>query len=552
MRQRALQASIVLHPGRAGLQEMRDRVQSPLFILMGLMLLVWLIASVNVASLTVARAERHHRDTAIHLALGASSARLWSQQLVESTLLGIASVAAGLILATWMRTLFVQLVPANQALDLTLDNEVIAGALLLGAATTPLVGVATGWQSTRRGIVSTLKGDDLASRFWLRKVLIVGQFALSIVVLVAAALFGQTLRNLRTADTGFDRDHLLLASLSTGVYDAPRQRTFYAQLLDKVRATPGVTSVAVSSDLPLDVQTGWTMALANDVSTTPAAAISADVTFVSRDFFKTVGTPIVGGRIPDLKAGSAATVPIQAMVNETFVQQYLGGRNPLSVRVSGNGGTMFEITGVVKDSATRGFRNAPEPLLYVPLDESNLGGGLVLYVRSSVPPASLAATIETLIHRDDPEVTIKNVRTIEQHLDVAIGRERTFANLSSSFGLLALLLSAIGLYGMLAYAVSRRTKELGIRLALGASPRRLVGMVMSDAGGLIAFGLALGLPLAFALGGTIRSLLYGVQPGDWRSLAIAGVVLVTVSLVAAWLPARRAAAVDPLIALRHE
>ncbi len=212
----------------------------------------------------------------------------------------------------------------------------------------------------------------------------------------------------------------------------------------------------------------------------------------------------------------------------------------------------FEIIGVVKDSITSGFRAAPEPVLYVPLDEQGLNGDLVLYVRSTVPPASLAGTIEALIHRDDPQVPVKDVRTIEQHLDLSIGRERTFANLSSSFGLLALLLSAIGLYGMLAYAVSRRTKELGIRLALGATPPRLVGMVLRDAGLLIVLGLALGIPLAAGLSGTIRSLLYGVEPGDWRALSIAALVLVCVSLLAAWLPARRAAAVDPLIALRHE
>jgi predicted permease len=551
MRQRARQASIILHSGRAGLQEMRDRVQSPLFILMGLMLLVWLIASVNVASLTVARAERHHRDTAIHLALGASSARLWSQQLVESALLGAISVALGLILATWMRTLLVQLVPANQAFDLTLDTQVIAGALLLGAATTMLVGVASGWQSTRRGIVSTLKGDDLTTRFWLRKVLIVGQFALSIVVLVAAALFGQTLRNLRTADIGFEREHLLLASLSTGAYPAPRQQAFYTQLLEKVRATPGVTSVALSGDMPLNIGTGWAMKVANDSTSGAGADISADISFVSRDFFKTIGLPLIAGRIAEAMPGSAAHEPLGAMVNETLMKQALGGQNPLGVRLAG-GGTTFEITGVVKDSATRGFRREPEPLMYVPLEHSGFRGGLVLYVRSSVPPETLAATIETLIHRDDPEVPIRNMQTMEQYLDVTIGRERTFANLSSSFGLLALLLSGIGLYGMLAYAVSRRTKELGIRLALGASPRRLVRMVMSDAGTLIGLGLAIGMPLAFALGGTIRGLLYGVQPGDWRSLSIAALVLVAVSLLAAWLPARRAAAVDPLIALRHE
>lgn len=548
-RRRALDASIILESGRGGLQEMRDRVSSPLFILMGLMVLVWLIASVNVAGLMVARAARHARDTAIHLALGASAARLWAQHLVESALLGAISVALGLVFATWMRGLLVQLVPARLELDLTLDQQVIAAALLFGLATTVLLGAVTGWQSTRRTIVPALKGDDVAARFWLRKLLIVGQLALSIVVLVAAGLFGQTLRNLRTADTGIEREHLLLASISPGAYPEARQRAFYTQLLDKVRAVPGVLDVALSNEMPLDTTTGWTLRIPNE-ATSATAPVPADVCFVSRDYFDTLGIPLTAGHV--IARGTATHEPWLIVVNETFVRQYLGGRPSVGVRITGNGTMTFEIVGVARDSASRGFRERPEPLMYVPLEQRGFGGDLVLHVRSAVAPASLAATIEALIHRDDPEVPIRNMRTIEQHVDLVIGRERTFASLSSSFGLLALILSAIGLYGMLAYAVSRRTKELGIRLTLGASPARLVRMVLRDAGVLVLLGVAIGMPLAFALGGTIRGLLYGVQPSDWRSLAVAAVVLTAAALVAAWLPARRAAGVDPLIALRHE
>jgi putative ABC transport system permease protein len=549
MRRRALDASIILEPGRAGLQEMRDRVSSPLFILMGLMVLVWLIASVNVAGLMVARAARDARDTAIQLALGASGARLWAQHLVESALLGAISVALGLVFATWMRSLLVQLVPARLELDLTLDQQVIAAALLFGLATTLLLGAVTGWQSTRRTIVPALKGDDVAARFWLRKLLIVGQLALSIVVLVAAGLFGQTLWNLRTADTGIEREHLLLASISPGAYPESRQGTFYTELLEKVRTVPGVLDVALSNDVPLDTNTGWTLRIPNEATgaTTP---VSSDVSFVSRDYFNTVGIPLRAGH--PIEPGAPTHEPWLIVVNETFVRQYLGGRTSIGARIIGNGTMTFEIAGVARDSASRGFREQPEPLMYVPLEQKGFSRGLVLYVRSAVAPASLAATIETLIHRDDPDVSVRDVRTIEQHVDLVIGRERTFASLSSSFGLLALILSAIGLYGMLAYAVSRRTKELGIRLALGASPGRLVRMVLRDAGVLVLLGVAIGVPLASLLGGTIRGLLYGVQPSDWRSLAVAAVVLVAAALAAAWLPARRAAGVDPLIALRHE
>jgi predicted permease len=364
-------------------------------------------------------------------------------------------------------------------------------------------------------------------------------------------LFGQTLMNLRNADTGFEREHLLFASVSPSAYPPERQRAFYAGLLEKVRAVPGVVDAALASDEPLSTDTGWTLHVpGEDAAAAAGAGLSADVSFVSRTYFNTLGIPLIAGQ--PIEPSPSLAEPWHVLVNQTFVRQYLGSRNPIGFLLTGNGRMTFEIIGVARDNASSGLRRRPEPLMYVALEQRGVGGNLVLYVRSTVAPASLEATIESLIHRDDPGVPIRNMRTIEEHVDRVIGRERTFANLSSSFGLLALLLSAIGLHGMLAYAVSRRTRELGVRLALGASPQRLVRMVLRDAGQLIVFGLASGVPLAFLLGGTIRSLLYGVQPTDWRSLFIAASILATVGLFAAWLPARRAAGVDPLVALRHE
>jgi predicted permease len=550
-RRRALDATILLEPGRIGLSESVAHVRVSLLILTGLMALVWLIACVNVASLMVARAERFHRDTAIHLALGASAARLWSQQVIESAMLGAASVGLGIVLATWMRGLLVQLVPASQDLDLTMDTQVLGAAMLLGLATALVLGAIAGWQSTRRTIVRALKGEDLTTRLWLRKALIVGQLALSIVVLVAAALFGQTLRNLRVTDPGFERERVLLASIAPGGYTPDQQRAFYTRLLDELRATPGVVAAALANDAPLTIATGWDVRIAGDGTGTPAR-VPVDVSFVSRDYFATMGIALVSGH--PIEPGAERRAPAGVLVNEAFVRQYLAPRahDPIGTRLLNDGSTPFEIIGVARDSATNGLREQPNPVLYVPLELNGPSGPLVLHVRSAVPPASLAATIEALVHRTHPDVPVLNVHTIDEHLDRAIGRERTFASLSSSFGLLALLLSAVGLYGVLAYAVTRRTRELGIRLALGASPQRLVRMVLREAVLLVAAGIAIGVPLASLLGGTVRSLLFGVQPGDWRSLSVAAMVLVAVAVLAAWMPARRAARVDPLIALRHE
>jgi predicted lysophospholipase L1 biosynthesis ABC-type transport system permease subunit len=233
-------------------------------------------------------------------------------------------------------------------------------------------------------------------------------------------------------------------------------------------------------------------------------------------------------------------------VNENFVRNYLTAGDPIGQRVVGNGNTTFEVIGVVKDSASTGLRDLDQQMMYVP------GGRGVLHVRASVPPASLSAAVEAAVRRIDPDVPVFNVRTIEQQLDRFLGREVTFARLASTFGLLALVLSAVGLYGVIAHAVSRRTRELGIRLALGAAPRGIVALVLREAGLLLALGIAAGIPCAYAVGRAIGSLLYEVEPGDWTSLAGAVIVLSSVAAAAAWVPARRASRVDPLAALRSE
>jgi predicted permease len=575
-RQRALSGRILLEAGGTGLSEIRTKVRPALFILMGLVGVVLLLACVNVANLLVARAERYHRDTAIHLALGASRARLWAQQFVEALVLGAGGVALGLVLAGWMRGLLGQLVP-NQQLDLSMDARVLGLAMALGIGATLFLALVTSWQGTRRPVLRALKGEDVAGRLWLRKGLIVGQLALSIVVLVAAALFAQTLRNLRLVDPGFVRDRVLLAALDPSGYTPERQTAFYVRLLDQVRSTPGVVSAALANELPLDNHTSWTMRLvraanatnaANATSAANASATSAagtadvEVAFVSHDYFETMGVPIVQGWDMDPRwdaASAASGGETVVVVNEAFVRQLLagpGGQDPIGARVIGNGNNAYEIIGVVKDSATAGLRGDVAPMLYVPLERSGFKqlfvSRLVLHVRAAVRPAALADTIRAIVHRHDPDVTVFDVRTVDQQIDRTMGRELTFAKLSSTFGLLALVLSAVGLYGVMAYAVSRRTRELGIRLALGAGPRGIVYLVLKEAALLVTLGIVIGLPLAYALGGAIGSLLYNVQPADAVSLTMSVALLLAVAVLSAWMPARRAARVDPLVALRQE
>jgi len=543
-RKRAHEALIVLEPGQTGLLEMGDAVRPTLFALMGLVGVVLLIAGVNVANLMVARAERLHRETAISLALGATRLRVWTLGLLESLVIAIVGLILGFVVAILMRTLLLQLVPDRQELDVSMDAHVFGASVLLALLTTLVLAAFTARQSVRVGVIRALKGEDVAAKLWVRKGLIIAQLALSIVVLVSAALFTHTVTKLRLVDPGFEHDRVLIASTATDGYTAEDRKAFYARLLDNVRTLPGVVSAALANDAPLDVNTGWNILVPRDPSGPPRPA-GASVAFISPDYFKTMGIPLVRGRDFDNRDGASALRAV--IVNENFVRAYLPpGRDPIGASVVGNGNMTFDIVGVVKNSASIGLRDLDQHMLYVP------GGQGVLHVRSAAAPASLRSTIEAAVHRLDPNVPVFNVRTIDEQIDRSIRTERTFAMLSSTFGILAVVLSAVGLYGVIAHAVSRRRKELGIRLALGAEPRRILRLVLGEAGLLVAFGAAVGLPCALLTGRAIRGLLFGIQSGDWKRVAAALGVLMTVAAFAAWIPARRASRVDPMVALRSE
>jgi putative ABC transport system permease protein len=541
---RAREALVVLEPGQTGLLEMEDTVKPTLSALMGLVGLVLLIACVNVANLMVTRAERSHRDTAISLALGATHLRVWTQGLLESLVIGTVGLILGLVVAILMRGLLLQLVPDRQELDISMDARVFGASVLLALLTIIVLTSVTARQRLRVGVIRALKGEDIVAKLWVRKGLIVAQLALSVVVLVSAALFTQTVHKLRLVDPGFEHDRVLIASTATDGYSAEQRKTFYARLLESVRSIPGVVSAALANDAPLDVNTGWNILVQRDPAGPPRQA-GASVAFISPDYFKTMGIPVVRGR--DFDERDEAGVLRAVIVNENFVRAYLPpGRNPIGASVVGNGNMTFDIVGVVKDSASIGLRDLDQHMLYVPRGQG------VLHVRSAAPPASLMPAIEAAVHRLDPNVPVFNVRTIDQQIDRSMRTERTFAMLSSTFGVLALVLSAVGLYGVIANAVSRRRKELGIRLALGAEPRRILRLVLGEAGLLVALGATVGLPCALLSGRAIRSLLFGIESGDWRSVAAALGVLIVIAAFSAWIPARRASRVDPMIALRAE
>ena len=390
--------------------------------------------------------------------------------------------------------------------------------------------------------MGALKGDDAAARAWLRKGLVVGQLALSVIILVAAALFVQTLNGLRRIDVGFERDRLLIASTAPSNYSPEQRRVFYDRLMTEVRAIPGVVTTAMAGHEPLGVNTGWNITIPGDQGQTLQPR-GASVAFVSSGYFAVMGIPLLRGRDFTDRDDSGALGTI--VVNENFVRQYLGNRYAVGERIRANN-TELEIIGVVKNSASFSLRDLDNQVIYVP------GGTGVLHVRAAVPAATLARAVEDAAHRVDPGVPIYSVRTIEQQLDRFLASERTFASLSSTFAVLALALSAIGLYGVIAHAVGRRTREIGIRIALGARASHVIGLIVREAGLLVALGIAAGIPAAALSVRALGTFLYGVESGDWKSQAVAVVLLALVGVVAAWIPARRATRIDPIGALRAE
>jgi len=542
-RRRAREAAIVLEPGGSGLLELGDTAQPTATALIGLAALVLITACVNVAGLTIARTERRRRDTAISLALGAGQARIWVRYLTESLAVAAAGIGLGLLFASWMSVVLARTVTLTGTLDLRLDVRVLGIAIGSGVLAALAIGVLTGWSQSRVVILRSLKGEDARGGLRLRKVLIAGQLAFSAAVLVVAVLLTQTLAALQRVDVGFAREHVMVASIAPVDRSAERRGAFYARVLDDIRRIPGVQSAALAGNAPLEVNTGWTIKIPRPGGHAPEP-VEASVMRVSPDYFETMAIPLRRGRAFEARDLGSLSNPV--IVNENFARAYLAGADPIGFRFQGNGTMTFEIVGVVRDSAAFSLRDLDNHMIYVPGTEG------VLHVRSAIAPGVLQAAIEDVVRRVDPHVPVFDVRTIEQLLDRFLLRERTLSLLSSLFGLLALALVAVGVYGLIANSVTRRTKELGIRIALGARAAEVVRLILRDAVSLLAIGALAGIPLAIASGRVIRTLLFGVDPLAWSSLTVALALLALIGGIAAWIPARRAARVDPLVALKAE
>ena len=561
-RARFARKPLLFEPATKGVSDLRGSIAEPLEILLAIVGLLLLIACANVANLLLARAVNRRREIAVRLAVGAGRWALMRQLLVESLLLSIAGGAAGILFAWWTGAALLGLLgeSAGSALSAVPDARILAFTFVLSAITGVLFGLAPAWQATSPDLALTLKdqaGNVSAGggHVRLRKALVVSQVALSLLMLIGAALFARSLHNLKSVDLGFRRERLLSFSVdpSLGGYQAERIRQFAEELVTKIGQTRGVRSAAVGTvTLITGDENRVSIALENRE---PKAGEDMNPLYdsVGPGFFRTMGIPILAGR--EFTERDRAGAPRVAVVNDAFAKYYFGNENPIGQRFrrrSEAPGHGIEIVGVVRTSKYSTVNEKAQKVMYLAYLQDTNPSAMLLYARTEADPKALFGVLRREANALDPNLPLTGMRTMEDQLDESLSNQRMMAGLSVFFGSLATLLAAVGLYGVMAYTVSRRTREIGIRVALGAGRGTLLNLVMREVVVLTALGVAIAIPAAIVLTQLVRTQLYGVAPADPVSIVLAALVLVAVALLAGYIPAERATRVNPISALRHE
>jgi putative ABC transport system permease protein len=545
---------------------MSESVRSSLWILLGAVGFILLIACINVANLMLVRAAERQKELAVRLALGAGRLRIMRQLLSESLLLAVIGGAVGLLLGDWMLQGLLALAPAGipQLSRVGLDNSVLLFTLGIAALTSLLVGLLPALQASKIDLQTTLKdGGRLttgASRDRARKALLVAEVGLSLVLLVGAGLLVRSMWNLLRVDPGFNADNLLTLriDLAGGGYDDQRMRVFYDECLARVRALPGARSVAFTHSLPI-TGTNWSGEFTSADKPAPSHADlpQTDRLRVSPNYFETMGIRLLRGR-SFTSADTAESTPV-VVVNEALARRIWPNEDPVGKRLKfgsledqGDEDKPWrEVVGVVNDVKMNGVAQITTLQTYLPyaqLPNTSLG----LVVRAERNPAALANTVEQTIHALDKNLPVFRVFTMDQLLSNALAQRRLTLVLLASLAALALLLAAVGIHGVLAYAVRQRTHELGLRMALGAQARDVLTLILAQGLKLTLIGIGLGLMAALALTRWMESLLFDVHPTDVLTFAVIALLLTAVALLACWIPARRATKVDPLIAIKYE
>ncbi len=564
-RARFLERKTALMDGRTGFSRVRNQFADPLWLLMALVMLLLGAACASAANLLLARGVARRREIAVRLSIGASRARVFRQLVIEALLLTVSGAIAGLPLASWASGLLVAFLETPRyllVLDTSIGFRTIVFALAVASLVAPLAAILPTLAATRGQIATGLK--DVAqhgsgSRSWTpAKALVALQVALAVVLLAGAAMFGRSLAHVLARDTGMDAERLLVVApdaMSAG-YEAPALHDFYARLLDRLRAIPGVAAAALSWYPPITYTSGsWTQTIAIDG--TPLAGRGETVFFngVSPGYFATVGTPLGRGR--DLSPRDTAAAAKVVVVNDTLARMFFGSTDPIGHRISIGREPSRQnllIVGQVRDAAYRTLQEPPRSIAYVPyaqLAEFQRGRDLVAEVRVASTTATIAAAVRDEVRAIDVHMPVR-IERVSDRVRQSTLNERLMALLSAVLGGAALLLASAALYGLLAYAVSRQRREIGVRLALGAQPTQVMWLVQRESLRLVAVGVVVGVAAAIALGRFAGALLFQVAPTDRIALGSAAAIMVAVAALAAWIPARRATRIDPLVALRFE
>jgi predicted permease len=546
-RQQTLAEKMPLEASGNGFDFLRFRFAEPLRLLMGIVALILLIACANLANLLLGRATTRRREIAVRLAMGAGRGRVLRQMLAEGMLLAMVACVLGVLLAWWSANAMVGIMSNGGeriALNLRPDLRILSFAASISVAACLLFSLAPAIQATRHGIQPALAEARLGARWRWGKGLIAAQVAISVLLVIGAGLFVRTLLRLHSIETGFHPEDVSLISVKTDRASL-QGHALRGGILESLRAMPGVASASFEMS-PLSYK-GWEVGVSVEGYTRgPNEDEHVHVSYVAEDYFRTLRTPLLLGR--EFNDRDTATSPKAVVVNEAFARRFFRGQSPLGKRVSFKGDKGMEIVGMAKDIRSRSLRGDIPATVYVDAVQATTPPSGVYIVRG----AGLAAIVDPALKRVDGKLRATDVRTLDENLSRSILRERMLGTLAGLFGALSLVLVSLGVYGVMAFQVARRQKEIGIRMALGARPVQVTGMVLSETAVPVCAGVAVGVAGAVGLTRLAEKMLYGVTPTDPVSFAGACGLLIFLALVAAYVPSRRAARLSPVETLRGE